>query len=169
MSNFSEYVESDYDELEDREPFRTRVYRKGVGIIEMISFSDETITYCPKCRAAGFQVKLGPRILMPGEVRQPDYENWVQCPSCAEIIATHVIEHDATIIRDDIETVDNPFESNQSEIIGANPRRTTKAGRIKLSKRRKQMNRPTHSKDKDIDREMQRHGDRVKVVYDSNP
>lgn len=165
--SFSEYVESDYNEEYDREPIRTKIQRKGVGIIEMISFSDETIMYCPHCRAAGFQVKLGPRILMPGEERQPDYDQWLQCPSCAEIVAAYIVEHDASIIRDDIETVDNPFE-NTSKIMGANARRTTKAGQRATAKRNKERNRP-HHKDAEIDREMQRHGDRVTVVYDSNP
>ena len=168
MPTFTEYVESDYDEEYNQEPIRTRILRKGVGIIEKISFDDhETITYCPHCRAAGFQVKLGPKILMPNEQRQPDYESWLQCPSCAEVVAAYVVEHDATIIRDDIPTVETPFE-NTTEIIGANPRRTTKAGQRALSKRRKERDRP-HHKDKEIDMEMARHGDRVNVVYDSNP
>jgi hypothetical protein len=131
---FTEWSESDYNELEDREPFRTRVYRKGVGIIEM-QYSDDDehmIAFCPKCREYGFSVKLGPKIIMPGETRQPDYENWLQCPSCAEIVAAYVVEGDSSIIKDDIETISNPFE-NTTEIIGANPRRTTKAGQRALS------------------------------------
>ena len=35
MPKFSEYVESDYNEEYDKEPIRTRILRKGVGIIEM--------------------------------------------------------------------------------------------------------------------------------------
>jgi hypothetical protein len=62
------------NEVDDNEPFRTRIHRKGVGIIEMISFDDHTYTYCPHCREAGFQVKLGPKIIMPGQERQPDYD-----------------------------------------------------------------------------------------------
>jgi len=99
---FTEWVESDYNEEYDREPIRTRILRKGIGVIEMISFSDETIMYCPKCRAAGFQVKLGPKILMPGEKAAPDADQFLECPDCREVVAAYIVEHDATIIRDDI-------------------------------------------------------------------
>ena len=163
MSKFSEYVESDYDEEDSREPIRTRIQRKGVGIIEMISFSDETITYCPKCRAAGFQVKLGPRVLFPNEKRPPDYDRFLQCPDCGEVIAAYVVEHDATIIRDDIETVDNPFESNQSEILGANPRRTTKGG-ARAAERRKRNKTKFHD-DPEINETIRKHGsDNVRII-----
>jgi hypothetical protein len=91
----------------------------------------------------------------------------MQCPDCYEIVAAYVVEHDATIIRDDIPTVDNPFE-NTTEIIGANARRTTKAGQRVLAKRRKERDRQ-HHKDPEINEEMRRHGDRVNVIYDSNP
>ena len=77
---FTEYVEeSDY---EQREPFRSRIYRKGVGIIDMQRSEDETVMFCPYCKEAGFKVKLGARILMDGETRQPDDENWLSCPDC---------------------------------------------------------------------------------------
>lgn len=165
--NFSEWVESEYNELEEEEPFRTRIQRKGVGIIEMEYYNDEMVMYCPHCSAAGFKVKLTNKILMPNEQRQPDYDQWLQCPSCAEIVAAYVVEHDATIIRDDIQTVETPFE-NTTEIMGAVAKRTTKAGKRATAKRNKERYRP-HSKDKEIDREMQRHGDRVNVIYDSNP
>jgi len=165
MPKFSEYVESDYNEEYDKEPIRTRILRKGVGIIEMISFSDETIMYCPKCKEAGFQVKLGPRILMPNEERQPDYDSWLQCTSCAEIVAAYVVEHDATIIRDDIPTVETPFE-NTTEIMGANARRTSKTGKRATAKRNKERYRP-HHKDPDIQLELDK-GLAVNILYDSS-
>jgi hypothetical protein len=143
---------------------------KTLYLLQSHKFNNENIQatlVCPKCKEAGFQVKLGPKILMPGEKATPDYNSWLQCTSCAEIVAAYIVEHDATIIRDDIPTVDNPFE-NTSEIMGAVAKRSTKAGKRASAKRDKERYRP-HHKDADIDREMQRHGDRVNVIYDSNP
>lgn len=79
-------VWSSDDDEEEQEPTRTRIQRKGVGIIEMISFDDHLTIYCPHCRAAGFKVKLGPRILMPNETRQPDYDQWLECTDCHEVV-----------------------------------------------------------------------------------
>lgn len=159
---------SEDDEIEEQQPFRTRIRRKGVGIIDFVAYEDHTDVYCPHCKAAGFEVKLGPKILMPGETRQPDYESWLQCPDCFEVIAAYVVEHDATMIRDDIPTVDNPFQDT-TEIISAHPKRTSVKGKQALAKRRKERDRQ-HHKDPEIDREIQQYGsDNVHVVFDSDP
>jgi len=143
---------------EDNEPVRTR---KGIGIIEMWSTDDDMIMYCPFCKKAGFNVRVGPKILMPGETRQPDYESWLQCPDCFEVLAAHVIEHDATIIKDDIETVDNPFE-NTTEIIGAHAKRTSPQGKKAAAKIKR--DRTKLDDDPEIDPLLKKHGDRVKVL-----
>jgi len=153
---------SPYDE-EDNEPFKTKILRKGIGIIEMDQYDDHVEMWCPHCKAAGFRVKLGPKILMPNEVRQPDYDQWLECPDCCEIVAAYVVEHDATIIVDDIPTVETPFE-NTTEIIGAHAKRTSAAGKKAAAIRK----RPTH-KDKEIQREIDQHGfDAVNIIYDSS-
>lgn len=159
---FSEYVESDYNELDNIEPVKRRIQRKGVGIIDMEYYQDEMVMYCPMCKKAGFQVKLGPKIIMPGQKAAPDADQFLECPDCREVIAAYVVEHDATIIRDTVETVNNPFE-NQTEIIGMS-KRTSKQG----INARKKRNRPYH-KDKEIQRELDQHGiDAVNILYDSS-
>ena len=30
---------------------------------------------------------------MPNEVKQPDYENWLECKDCHEVVASYVVEH----------------------------------------------------------------------------
>jgi hypothetical protein len=62
--------------------------RGGVGIIDFHEDDpeeEEVIQYCKHCLEAGFQVKLGPKILMPGEVRAEDYESCIQCDQCYSI------------------------------------------------------------------------------------
>jgi hypothetical protein len=98
---------------------------------------------------------------MPGEERQPDYDQWLQCPDCGEVIATHVIEHDATIIRDDIPTVETPYE-NTTEIMGAVSKRTTKQG--KRATERRKRNRTKLDDDPEIDSLLRIYGDNVRVL-----
>jgi hypothetical protein len=158
--SFSEWSEPH----EEKEPVKSRIQRKGVGIIEMDYLDDEFITYCPHCLSCGFRVKMlvGQRILMVGEQRPPDFDQFLNCPDCHEVVAAYVVEHDATIIRDTVETVNNPFE-NQTEIIGMS-KRTSKQG----IKARNKRNRPTHP-DKEIQREIDQHGiDAVNILYDSS-
>jgi hypothetical protein len=88
-----------------------------VGVIEMEYSEDQMVAYCPHCKQAGFRVRLDPKILMPGETRQPEYESWWECKDCHEIVAAYVVEHDGTIITNAVETVESPYE-NQTEIMG---------------------------------------------------
>ena len=81
---------SSEEEEEPNEPIRTSILRKGVGIIDMQYNDEEMIMFCPYCKKAGFQVRLGPKILMPGETRQPDYDKWLQCTDCYEVVAAYV-------------------------------------------------------------------------------
>jgi hypothetical protein len=120
--------------------------------------------YCKKCLSRGYRVALGPKILMPGEVRQPDYDEWLECPTCSLVIAKYEIEKEASI-KDTVETLETPFE-NQTEVVGI-PKRSSPSGKKASSKRKRERNRQ-HLKDPEIDREMQRHGDGVNVVYDSD-
>ena len=132
----SVYSEDDFDQEDNNEPFRTRILRKGVGIIDMQYYEDEMVMYCPFCKKAGFQVKFVNKILMPGQKREPDYDQWLQCPDCNEVVAAYVVEHDATIIVDDIPTVETPFEDT-TEIMGAVPKRSSPAGKRATTKRRR--------------------------------
>ena len=157
---FNAWSDSDYEEEDNSRPIRMRIQRKGVGIIDVDYYEDEMVMYCPRCKEYGFRCKLGPKILMPGEQRQPDYENWLQCPDCFEVVAAYVVENDATIIRDEIPTVENPFE-NTSKIMGANPRRTTIAGQKALAKRRQ--NRMKLDDDPEINDLLRIYGDNVTV------
>lgn len=152
------------EEEEPNEPIRTRILRKGVGIIDMDYYEDDMVMYCPHCKEAGFKVKLGPRILMDGETRPPDYENWLSCPDCYEVVAAYVVEGDASVIKDEIPTVETPFENN-IEIIGAVPKRTSRAGRIATARRRKQRYGRTADPDKEIAEVIRKHGsDNVRVI-----
>lgn len=69
---------------------------------------------------------------MPNEVRQPDYDEWLECPTCCNVIPKYEIEKEASI-KDSVETVSIRFE-NQTEIMGIS-KRTSKQG-FKARKKR---------------------------------
>jgi hypothetical protein len=63
--------------------------------------------------------------------------------------------------------LDNPFDTKKS-LVTSIPNRTSEEGK-KISVRKwREKNRP-HHKDKEIDKEMRRHGENVRVVFDSDP
>lgn len=101
--------------------------------------------YCKKCLSRGYRVSLGPKILIPGEVRQPDYDEWIECPTCSLVIAKFELEKEASI-KDTVETLETPFE-NQSEILGV-AKRSSPAGQRAAAKRKRERNRQ-HHKDPD--------------------
>lgn len=142
--------------------------RGGAGIIDFHEDDpeeEEVIQYCKHCLEAGFQVKLGPKILMPNEKRGEDYESWLQCDQCYSIYPVYEIEKQKKLQVGELKghVVENPFDAN--ETLESVPKRTTAAG-IKVRKKR---NRPTH-KDKEIDREIQQHGsENVHVLEDTDP
>jgi uncharacterized C2H2 Zn-finger protein len=53
-------------------------------IVNIVEDNDELEELlCPMCQKVGLQSLLGHKILLPNEVKQPDYDSWLQCPKCA--------------------------------------------------------------------------------------
>jgi hypothetical protein len=90
--------------------------------------------FCPWCENRGYRVLLGPKILMPNEPRPQDYEDWLQCPTCYELIPIYEMPKEETI-KDSIETIDNPFESGKFQLQTI-PKRNTPAGKKAYAKPR---------------------------------
>ena len=67
--------------------------------------------------------KLKPRILKKGDQRPPDYEQFIQCWECGTVYPLHqtFVEPE---IKDSLETVKSPFESNESVFISTDSRAT---------------------------------------------
>lgn len=140
--------------------------RNYVGLVDFYDDEPEPI-YCPFCLKFDSRVKLGPRLTPKGEEPLPESEreNWLQCPQCGEIIPIYEAEPEAEI-EENIETIQNPFESNKF-IIESIPKRTSPAGKKAAAKKRRKK---LEHKDKDIQQEIDRVGeDRVKVLFESNP
>jgi hypothetical protein len=125
---------------------------------------EEPINYCKKCLDRGYQVVLGPKILMNNEPRPDDYEEWLQCPTCYEVIPIHEIPAQEEI-KDTIETQESPFDNKFH--LETFAKRNSPAGKRASAKKRKKIQ---TTDDKDILREIKNVGERnVKIHYDSNP
>jgi len=124
--------------------------------------SDEPI-FCPECLIRGYQNSLGHKILIGNEPRPADYENWYECAACGLIL--HYVEiPKQESIKDMVETSDNPYE-DQLKIVSV-PTRLREQGK-KLKPRGKKKDKNKLHEDPEIDALMRRHGDNLKVVFDS--
>jgi hypothetical protein len=121
--------------------------------------------FCPYCLERGYKIRLGPKILMANEPRPDDYENFLECGTCGWICPIYQVEKEAEI-KDSIETQESPFE-DKTIIENVFPKRNSLAGRKASEKKRRNKIKPTN--DAEINEEIRRQGDRVKILYDSNP
>lgn len=144
-----------------------------VGIVYSDDDDDdeEEIKYCPNCEKYNGKNRLGHRIVKEGEPALPenDMENFLQCYVCGKVFAVHEIEKQKNLKVSELKghVTDNPFEAGQT-LLESVPTRTSPAGRKATAKRRRERDRP-HHKDKEIDEEMRKHGDRVTVLEDTDP
>jgi hypothetical protein len=120
--------------------------------------------YCQMCLKRGYQNRLGPKILMPGQVREEDYENFLECAGCGWICPIFAVEKEAEI-KNTIETQSSPYDDKFQFV--SIPTRAAEKGRKARPKRIKKDKNILHE-DKEINEEMRRHGtDNVRVVFDS--
>ena len=85
---------------------KERVTGRMVAIVDFNGDEGE-IRYCEHCFKHGFKNKLGSKIIMPGEQKQPDYEDWLQCHTCRNIYPVYEAKFDSKI-KDFVETTDKP-------------------------------------------------------------
>lgn len=112
-----------------------------------------SIKYCPHCKEYGILNKLQPRILKKDEPIPPDYDEFIQCYSCGNIVPIYESHHESEI-KDSLETLDNPFEGNASHF------ETTKKRKYKDRRSNKYLD-----DDPDIAAEQKRYGsDNVRII-----
>jgi hypothetical protein len=130
---------------------------------EDIEEYDDTVIWCPQCLNRGYKNRIGPKILIGNEPRPDNYEDLWECAVCGFNGDVSQIPKEEQI-QNTIEVVDDP--SANKTVFESSPRRNfNKTGKpVKRHKRKRELH-----KDPDINVLMLIYGDRVKVVYDSNP
>ena len=108
--------------------------------------------------------KLQPWILNQGEVKPPDYDEFVECYSCGNIFPVYEA-HFESEIKDSLETTDNPFENESIFLITDSRKEQRRKGKKPRSKRLKTLG----HEDPDIAAEQKRHSsDNVHIIQYSN-
>lgn len=72
-----------------------------------------SIRECPHCLEYGFHHKLYARIRNDGEPPAPDDDLFGSCHECGNTVPIYTAHYESEI-KDSLETVSNPFESNES-------------------------------------------------------
>jgi hypothetical protein len=126
--------------------------RSRAEIVDFSSSSDddETITYCKHCLQFGFKVKLRNRIYPDNEPIPVDHDNFLQCHECGAIVPIYELENEA-LIKDVVETVDNPFDIGTS-FLGIDSR--TSVGGKNARKKRDRQKALDDIKDDEVQREL---------------
>ena len=123
---------------------------------------DEPI-FCPTCLNRGYQNRIGPKILMPGEPKPENYEDYWECAVCGLNGDITQLAKEATV-KNAVETVESP-QDDKLKLATAHKRRkpTRKVSRHINKHIRK-------TKDPDIALAIKQVGeDNVKVLMDTNP
>ena len=133
--------------------------------------NEGVIRECTPCLEYEIHNKLKPRIPKKGEQRPPDYEQWIQCWECGTVYPLHqtFVEPE---IKDSLETVQSPFDSNESVFISTDTRATTRRKRETKDGYRKRVHKYRSKRidydkkeDSDIQREIDKHGsDNVRII-----
>ena len=132
-----------------------------IAIVDFNGNGEGKVRECPHCLEYEIHNKLQPRILKKGEVKPPDYDEFIQCYSCGNVFPVYEAHYESEI-KDLLETTDNPFEGNESIFLSVESRATQRRkGKKPRSKRLKTLG----HEDPDIAAEQKRHGsDNVHII-----
>jgi hypothetical protein len=130
-----------------------------------------SIRECPHCLEYGFHHKLYARIRKDGEPSAPDDDQFGSCHECGNTVPLFQAHYESQI-KDGLETVSNPFESNESVFLSTDSRATTRRKRERSGKYRKGVHKYMSKRinyeekeDQDIQKEIDSHGsDNVRIM-----
>jgi hypothetical protein len=97
--------------------------KKEIRVLD-VDDEEEVSRYCFHCAEYGFQNKLGPKILVRGEIPARDHDSWCQCIKCGHIYPKHQTKIESKL-QDFVETSSNPFDVGK-HIIGLGNKRHKK-------------------------------------------
>jgi hypothetical protein len=134
---------------------------KFYGFVDFNADDVGKIRECPHCLEYEIHNKLRPRILEKGEIKPPDYDDFIQCYVCGNVFPIYEA-HFESEIKDSLETTDNPFEGNESIFLSTDNRATQR----RKSKHKSKFKVGEHE-DLEIEAEI-RKGKIVNILYDSS-
>lgn len=148
-----------YDDNLDLAGYTSELRDMNGRFIAVVDFnadgSEGRLRECPHCLEYEIHNKLGRKIKKKGEAPAPDDDQFLSCYECGNTFGIHETFVDSKI-KDSIQTTDNPFDSNQTTVLGIDSRATQRRkGKKPRSKRLK----IEEHEDSEIQREIHRHGE----------
>ena len=116
-----------YDDNWNLAGYTSELRNSDGGFFAFVDFNADDvgkIRECPHCLEYEIHNKLKPRILKKGEVKPPDYDDFIQCWECGNTFPIHETFEESKI-KDSVQTTDNPFE-NESIFLSTDSRATQK-------------------------------------------
>ena len=124
---------------------------------------DDTVIFCPTCLNRGYQNRIGPKILMPGEPKPENYEDFWECAVCGLSGDISQLAKEATV-KNAVETVESPQDDKLKLATAHKRRKPTRKVTRHINKHIRKTIHP------DIALAIKQVGeDNVKVLHDSNP
>jgi hypothetical protein len=143
------------------------------AFVDFSSDNEGTVRECPHCLEFEIHNRLGPKLKKDNEPIAPDDEMWMSCYECGNTFAAHETFPESQI-KDSLQTVSNPFESNESVFLSTDSRATQRRKRELKDGHRRGVHKHTSKRlqhdeqeDPDIQREIDK-GKIVNILYDSS-
>jgi hypothetical protein len=142
--------------------------------IGLIDFEEDEVTniYCPMCQKLGFTARMGPKIILAGEKREPDHDKWLQCPECAWLCPIYEAEPEPQI-QDSAEIIESAYDHGEVIVMGTENRATQTNRRKRKQANSDRIQRPVSKRrskklklddDPEINELLRKYGDNVKVI-----
>ena len=141
------------------------------AFVDFNSDNEGTVRECPHCLTFEIHNRLGPKIKKKDEPIAPDDDQWLSCYECGNTFPAYETFPESQI-KDSLETVQSPFESNESVFLSTDSRATTRRKRERKDGYRKGVHKYRSKRidyeekeDPDIQREIDKHGsDNVRII-----
>ena len=151
-----------YDDNFNLKRYTSELRDKNNNFFAFVDFNADDVgrvRECPHCLEYEIHNKLKPRILEKGQVKPPDYDQFIQCWECENIFPIYEA-HFESEIKDSLETVNNPFE-NESIFLSTDSRKEQR----RKGKKRKGRSKIGEHEDPEIQAEIDRYGsDNVHII-----
>ena len=105
-----------YDDNFNLKRYTSELRDRDDNFFAFVDFNEHgegKIRECPHCLEYEIHNKLKPRIVKRDEVKPPDYDKFIECYECGNVFPIYK-SHFESEIKDSLETVQTPFETEST-------------------------------------------------------
>jgi hypothetical protein len=141
-----------------------------MSILDEYDDDYEEPIFCQMCLKIGYQNRLVPGKLMPGETKPIEADEWLRCETCGWLCPIYEVEKEATI-KDSVQTIDNPFDQGKFYVESIESRASQTKKRRKKATISSGVSKPRSKRFKqkeEIDPDIANEKGEVNIIYDSS-